>query len=142
MYGKNARRVSGSGCELPHESGTCKAYFARYYFNKDTKKCEMFIYRGCYVNENNFRTKEECQMTCMSEQRSDYPMLEMYGKKARRVSGSSCELRPYSGPIRCLASFRRYYFNKDTKKCEILFMEVVSLIEIISGQRKSVKRLV
>ena len=58
-------------CEQPKTllkgSISCLAAFPRYFFNKDTKKCEFFIYGGCGASENNFRSLEECIQTCMED---------------------------------------------------------------------------
>lgn len=41
-------------CEQPKIVGPCEAEFPRYYFNRQTEKCEKFTYGGCQGNENNF----------------------------------------------------------------------------------------
>jgi tissue factor pathway inhibitor len=40
------------------------AAFRRFYYNKVTKKCELFIYGGCRGNSNNFKTIDKCKATC------------------------------------------------------------------------------
>ena len=52
-------------CNLPKVTGPCRAAFRRWYFNKATGRCEMFIYGGCRGNANNFRTKSECEQKCL-----------------------------------------------------------------------------
>ncbi|CAH8499270.1 unnamed protein product [Heterobilharzia americana] len=51
-------------CKLPSETGICRGYITRYYYNVDTSTCEKFIYGGCLGNENNFESLEECQLKC------------------------------------------------------------------------------
>ena len=51
-------------CNLPPDTGRCRAFFRRFYFNPKSGECEEFIYGGCNGNENNFRTQEECEQTC------------------------------------------------------------------------------
>lgn len=51
-------------CQLDKDTGPCRAHFQRFFFNKETGKCEEFVYGGCLGNINNFRTKEECEGIC------------------------------------------------------------------------------
>ena len=55
-------------CRLPQDPGPCEAAIRRYFYNSQTKKCELFIYGGCAGNENNFETQAECESRCNSEQ--------------------------------------------------------------------------
>lgn len=34
-------------CFLPRETGYCRAYFPRFYYNSKVKSCRKFIYGGC-----------------------------------------------------------------------------------------------
>ena len=40
---------SGVLCELKPDTGPCRAYFPRYYFDQDSQKCKEFIWGGCYA---------------------------------------------------------------------------------------------
>ena len=80
-------------CNLPKETGPCKAYFPRYYFDKEAVKCEKFIYGGCLGNANNFKTLAACLETC-----------------------NPCLLPKETGP--CKGYFPRFYFNKRAGKCK------------------------
>ncbi|XP_032301596.1 tissue factor pathway inhibitor isoform X3 [Coturnix japonica] len=51
-------------CYHDKDPGICRGFFSRYFYNKETKKCELFMYGGCLGNRNNFRSLEECQATC------------------------------------------------------------------------------
>ncbi|CDW57127.1 Kunitz BPTI domain containing protein [Trichuris trichiura] len=95
----------GNPCELPAKKGPCRAAFTKYYYNKDTKQCETFIYGGCKGNANNFETIEECQESCPGEEEEE-----------EEQGGNPCELPAKKGP--CRAAFTKYYYNKDTKQCE------------------------
>lgn len=51
-------------CFQPREVGPCRAMFFTYWFNADTKKCEMLRYGGCFGNSNRFATKSQCYSYC------------------------------------------------------------------------------
>ncbi|CDW60492.1 Tissue factor pathway inhibitor 2, partial [Trichuris trichiura] len=82
-------------CELPSDSGPCMAYFTKYYYNKESKKCETFVYGGCQGNENRFDTLEECEAKCAEEKPVKDP----------------CKLPADPGP--CRGKFPRYYYDWD-----------------------------
>ena len=52
-------------CALPRERGMCQAFFPKFYYDKDTKACEKFIYGGCQGNGNRFDTIDECNKACI-----------------------------------------------------------------------------
>ncbi|XP_045875043.1 tissue factor pathway inhibitor isoform X2 [Meles meles] len=51
-------------CFLDEDSGLCRGYLTRYFYNNETKKCEEFKYGGCLGNQNNFMSLEQCKSTC------------------------------------------------------------------------------
>jgi len=51
-------------CAQPSQTGMCRAYFPRFYFNTESNNCESFVYGGCQGNLNNFETSEECNSAC------------------------------------------------------------------------------
>uniref|UniRef100_A0A914LJ54 BPTI/Kunitz inhibitor domain-containing protein n=1 Tax=Meloidogyne incognita TaxID=6306 RepID=A0A914LJ54_MELIC len=79
-------------CKLEQDAGPCLALFERWWYNNDLGQCKNFTYGGCYGNENNFRTKLECQQNC-----------------------KICELEKKVGP--CKASIPRWWYdNGECKK--------------------------
>jgi len=54
-------------CTLPAERGICVGDIKRYFYNSDTKTCELFQYGGCLGNENNFFTLHDCEQACSGE---------------------------------------------------------------------------
>eukprot|EP00073_Rattus_norvegicus_P022767 XP_006235671.1 PREDICTED: serine peptidase inhibitor, Kunitz type 5 isoform X1 [Rattus norvegicus] len=52
-------------CNQPVKKGHCTFRFYRYYFNKDTALCELFIFSGCGGNRNNFKSKYLCELHCI-----------------------------------------------------------------------------
>lgn len=57
-------RKSETVCDLPADTGMCRGYFPKFYFDKSTGSCREFIYGGCGGNENNFERIDECEETC------------------------------------------------------------------------------
>ncbi len=70
----NECRVScqrqGQGlCSLPAVQGPCKHWEARWAYNSLAKQCLAFVYGGCDGNENNFRTRQDCEASCPQPKR-------------------------------------------------------------------------
>ena len=51
-------------CTSEPEVGPCKAAIPRFYFDKSDNRCKNFTYGGCYGNNNNYKTADECYLTC------------------------------------------------------------------------------
>ncbi|NXA32782.1 TFPI1 inhibitor, partial [Eudromia elegans] len=92
-------KLGHSVCALKADEGPCKAIHMRYYFNLQSRECEIFEYGGCYGNENNFLTLEECQETCVVTEKPKFCFHE-------------------KDPGICRGYFSRYFYNKETKICE------------------------
>lgn len=56
-------------CYQEKDPGICRGFFSRYFYNKETKICEIFKYGGCLGNQNNFKSLEECQTTCQGNRK-------------------------------------------------------------------------
>lgn len=90
-------------CSLKEVVGKCRAAHSRWYFNKETKKCENFIYGGCGGNSNNFMTKMECEDFCQEFVKD--PCAQPIIPAPRK----SCPNEKKG---------RRFGYNRATKKCE------------------------
>ena len=51
-------------CSLPKVEGPCRAQTLRFHYNKDSGKCEAFLFGGCRGNANNYQTLKECYQIC------------------------------------------------------------------------------
>ena len=51
-------------CKQQADVGPCRAQIPRYFYNKETNNCELFIFGGCNPNQNNFESYEICMKTC------------------------------------------------------------------------------
>uniref|UniRef100_A0A803SMG9 Tissue factor pathway inhibitor n=1 Tax=Anolis carolinensis TaxID=28377 RepID=A0A803SMG9_ANOCA len=58
------KKEKPSYCLLENDPGICRGLITRYFYNKESQKCEKFMYGGCLGNQNNFWSVEECQETC------------------------------------------------------------------------------
>ena len=57
---------SSNQCEVDPDPGLCKAYFPKYYFDKETQACQEFIYGGC-GGVVPFDTMDECTQQCSTK---------------------------------------------------------------------------
>lgn len=84
-------------CEAPIEagfSGSGAESTQRWHYDSEVGKCESFIFNGYGGNENNYKSKVDCQNQCI-------PV---------------CFQPKEVGP--CRAWFHTYWYNAETKECE------------------------
>ena len=53
-----------TACKQKKYVGPCKEYRKKWFYSRQTGKCESFYWGGCDQNDNNFPSKEECEETC------------------------------------------------------------------------------
>uniref|UniRef100_A0A8B9ED15 Tissue factor pathway inhibitor n=1 Tax=Anser cygnoides TaxID=8845 RepID=A0A8B9ED15_ANSCY len=106
-------KLGHSICALKADEGPCKAIHIRYYFNIQSRECEIFEYGGCHGNENNFLTLEEL---CFAFFFFSFPHpvhhLPLFVEKPDFCFHEK-------DPGTCRGFFSRYFYNKETKLCEI-----------------------
>ncbi|XP_062596568.1 papilin-like [Saccostrea cucullata] len=105
--------VSGPICELDHDTGPCREYKVRWYYNRTEGRCLQFWYGGCQGNGNRFETQRECDNTCRRG-----PVT--YPTERPPVTPSAadpCQLPPVVG--RCRARLQRWYYNAQNKECQL-----------------------
>ena len=54
-------------CLEKPEKGDCDRVETRYFFNKETLSCQVFLYSGCGGTENMFTNAMECRDTCLGK---------------------------------------------------------------------------
>ncbi|KAM6079118.1 tissue factor pathway inhibitor isoform 3-T4 [Theristicus caerulescens] len=106
-------KLGHSVCAMKADEGPCKAIHMRYYFNIQSRECEIFEYGGCHGNENNFLTLEECQKKCVVTELPRKMMLA----KIKKEKPNFCFHE--KDPGICRGYFSRYFYNKETKICEV-----------------------
>lgn len=52
-------------CNVPYETGPCRGYFQKWYYNPSLRGCQEFVYGGCRGNGNRFSSLEECERICL-----------------------------------------------------------------------------
>ncbi|KAG5871898.1 hypothetical protein JTB14_030952 [Gonioctena quinquepunctata] len=55
-------------CNMERDPGPCNGYFVKYFYNKNSGRCEQFAYGGCQGNGNRFSSGEECEHICVTHQ--------------------------------------------------------------------------
>lgn len=83
-------------CRLDPDAGPCRVAEARFYYNSEVGTCDLFTYGGCDGNENNFRSQDDCENSCLSSQ-------------------DTCTLPSFVGV--CDNNETRWYFDAAKKRC-------------------------
>ncbi|XP_021558853.1 tissue factor pathway inhibitor [Neomonachus schauinslandi] len=121
-------------CFLGEDSGVCRGYITRYFYNNESKKCEDFKYGGCLGNQNNFESLDQCKQTC--ESLGNLTTLDVTNTVSPPDSVNNDSITPqptkgpsffeYHGPSWCLtpadrglcqANESRFYYNSVIGKC-------------------------
>ncbi|KAL8578130.1 hypothetical protein ACOMHN_055449 [Nucella lapillus] len=94
-------------CLLSPERGPCKSTLARFYYNPETEKCEVFIYGGCDGNANRFDTEARCSAACIPSPEESCPASPV----------DECQLPSDRG--RCKGFVPQFYYDKEKGKCRL-----------------------
>ncbi|XP_077393247.1 tissue factor pathway inhibitor a isoform X1 [Festucalex cinctus] len=86
-------------CALKEDPGPCRSLRARFFFNVDAGRCQLFEYGGCGGNANNFESLEACRETCVVSDDKD-----------------PCHLPEAEGPCRGLVT--RYFYDGSSQQCK------------------------
>jgi len=98
-------------CEQPVLIGRCKSRMEKYYFDKNTGRCNKFYYSGCGGGSNMFDTSAECQDSCVQP-----AQLKRASVLQDLFLSNPCHQEKDPGP--CRAAKPRFYFDKTSKKCQ------------------------
>ncbi|CAI9533747.1 unnamed protein product [Staurois parvus] len=120
---KSYRRVDAGAqpkqedfCLAIGETGPCRAYFKRWWYDAETETCKNFTYGGCPVNLNNHEGEEECMGKCHGVK---VTKAEINPTPERLVADTPLS-EMCSGPSvtgNCRAAFPRWYFDSDSQSC-------------------------
>ncbi|KAI1288315.1 Papilin [Halotydeus destructor] len=53
-------------CSLEPAEGPCRKNIIRWYYNRNSARCDRFYYGGCDGNANNFEQREDCERSCVA----------------------------------------------------------------------------
>ncbi|VDK66417.1 unnamed protein product [Anisakis simplex] len=87
------------------EKGTCHLHLTKWYYNKDTGECHVFMYSGCKGNGNRFSSKAECEHLCHKET-----------AVSQEDEENVCRIERDSGP--CTDPVTQWYFDPDEHVCK------------------------
>lgn len=83
-------------CSLPLVEGSCNEDIPRYFFNTTSSRCDVFRYKGCTGNDNNFETHEDCLAECED----------------------LCQMPKDPGACTTDKAIESFYYNSQTGRCE------------------------
>ena len=86
-------------CSRPVDAWPCNKQTLRYFYNKATRLCQLFVYGGCNGNNNNFPSEIACNDVC---KKYDVPQR--------------CARRPEYGT--CSNTTLRYYYDQNCECCQ------------------------
>ena len=109
--GQGSGEVNQSICTLEKEIGPCNNMILMFWYNTDTRQCEVFMYGGCDGNSNRFASSLECETACAQIGRS---FNETSVDHIKRLPDACLELA-YSGE--CRATVRRFFYDTSTGRC-------------------------
>ena len=99
---------------MESDPGPCRPqdpakYFRRFYFNRTSSVCEIFLYGGCGGNHNNFENKTDCQAFCGAASAPE-------DKQAATFDSQNCVKSPKHG--KCHLSEPRWFFSHWDNICK------------------------
>ncbi|XP_069799624.1 putative Kunitz-type serine protease inhibitor [Dendropsophus ebraccatus] len=109
-------------CLAQKETGPCRAFFTRWWYDVETESCKNFTYGGCPVNLNNHVGEEECMNKCqgvkaVKSKETDPPSKRTVSAVSDNPLPEYCLGPPETGY--CRAAIRRWYFDTEAKSCKL-----------------------
>ncbi|XP_068106838.1 kunitz-type protease inhibitor 2 [Hyperolius riggenbachi] len=101
-------------CLSKAETGPCRAFFVRWWYDPEAESCKTFTYGGCPVNLNNHNGEDECMEKCRGVKAKS---VEPPQPAEAQVSQEDvCSGTKETG--RCRAAFPRWYYDSDSNSCK------------------------
>uniref|UniRef100_A0A0N5AE10 Kunitz/Bovine pancreatic trypsin inhibitor domain protein n=1 Tax=Syphacia muris TaxID=451379 RepID=A0A0N5AE10_9BILA len=94
-------------CTQPKRLGDCTNSVRRYWYNAQSRQCELFQYTGCQGNDNNFDTLLACQTKCKNVVQE--PKCQ-HGRAYKDLNGNFVHCSGGKGTgQQCPANFQCFY---------------------------------
>ncbi|KRZ68846.1 Papilin, partial [Trichinella papuae] len=107
-----------SQCSVAYDAGHCKNETQRWYFDFQLSKCKTFTYSGCGGNENNYRTEEECEISCKEHHQ---PVCPKRTSPLVDTNGNlfDCFLQSCPNDFKCIYTSEKAYCCPDILNNEV-----------------------
>jgi len=100
--------ITARDCLDSPAAGPCRGRESRFYWDNDQGVCLKFSYGGCAGNQNNFISKEECEVSCKSKVRANDEKISTVHQLSRV---HQCQFPLEAGP--CKGQIDRWHYSKD-----------------------------
>ncbi|CAG9813449.1 unnamed protein product, partial [Phaedon cochleariae] len=77
-------------CNMDRDVGPCGGYFVKYFYNRNSRRCEQFAFGGCQGNGNRFSSAKECEDICVVHEETK-PNITATAICQLQVDKGSCE---------------------------------------------------
>ncbi|KRX73422.1 Papilin, partial [Trichinella sp. T6] len=107
-----------SQCSVAYDAGHCKNETQRWYFDFQLSKCQTFTYSGCGGNGNNYRTEEECEISCKEHRQ---PVCPKRTSPLVDTNGNlfDCFLQSCPSDFKCIYTSEKAYCCPDILNNEV-----------------------
>lgn len=102
-------------CLPQSETGRCRAYFVRWWYDAESQMCKNFTYGGCLGNLNNHMDEQQCMSKCSGVTVSAVQQPEKVKAPKSPHFEEYCTEPKYTG--QCRAAFQRWYYDNVTGTC-------------------------
>ncbi|XP_031341557.1 papilin isoform X1 [Photinus pyralis] len=97
-------------CKLPRDTGPCRGYLRKFYYDAVYGHCGQFVYGGCDGNGNRFSSQEECENVCVTHEEQKPTLI------SNETKSTICRLPLDVGPCEG-GYYKHYYFDDFRGEC-------------------------
>ncbi|XP_076259164.1 proteoglycan-like sulfated glycoprotein papilin isoform X9 [Rhynchophorus ferrugineus] len=105
-------------CNMDKDPGPGEYYFNKIYYNRETKRCEPFIYGGRGGNGNRFQYEEECKRECVVVEEPQQNLTSTAEKEPDGLSTAECQYQfEQCNSLTCSYGTETYTDNHNCSVC-------------------------